>query len=101
MGIKVNSTFKDEINRHEVHKVKLSINAFQQYRNKKNVENPAGCLLKMIREEAEPNIPEVPEKSIPKTSNQSSALMNKSNEKLISTDKLKQLSNLFGKKNET
>ncbi|MBD2126677.1 DUF6262 family protein [Microcoleus sp. ZQ-A2] len=100
MGIKVSSKLKQEIARHEFYKIKLSLNAFQQYRSKTDVENPAGCLLSMIRDEAEPNI--IPQESATKPSNQCSVVMNNNNnKKLVSHDKLKQLSNLFAGKNET
>ncbi|MEH2390936.1 MAG: hypothetical protein V7K21_04430 [Nostoc sp.] len=97
MGVKVNSKLKQEIANREYHKVKLSIEAFHKYCSKTDVENPVACLLTMIRDEAKPNIPE---KSTPQPSNQSSVLMNNHQKKLISQDKLKQLSRLFNEKNE-
>lgn len=97
MGIKVTSKLKQEINSRESHKVKLSIEAFQEYRSKTDIENPAACLLTMIRDEAKPNIPE---KSTPQPLNQPSVIMKHNQKKLISQDKLKQLSHLFNKKNE-
>ncbi|OKH33446.1 transposase [Calothrix sp. HK-06] len=96
MGIKINSKLKQEIVSREYHKVKLSIEAFQEYSSKTNVENPAACLLSMIRDEAQPNIRE---QSTPLTSNQSSVVIQDNQKKLISQDKLKQLSNLFNKTN--
>jgi Family of unknown function (DUF6262) len=101
-GIKVNSKLKQEIARHELSTVKLSIEAFQQYRSKTHVDNPEGCLLSMIRDEAEPNGQDHPETSKPKSSiNQQSVNPTKEGQKkLVSPDKLKQLSNIFGKKND-
>jgi predicted nuclease with TOPRIM domain len=102
MEIKVNSKLKQEIARHELSTVKLSIEAFQQYRSKTHVDNPEGCLLSMIRDEAEPNGQDHPETSKPKSStNQQSVNPTKEGQKkLVSANKLKQLSNIFGKKND-
>ncbi|MBG1268562.1 DUF6262 family protein [Nostoc sp. WHI] len=97
MGVKVNSKLKQEIANREYHKVKLSIEAFQEYCSKTDVENPAACLLTMIRDEAKPNIVE---KSTPQPSNQPSVIMKHNQKKLISQDQLKQLSRLFNEKNE-
>ncbi|OUL36933.1 transposase [Nostoc sp. T09] len=97
MGIKMNSKLKQEIASREYHKVKLSIEAFQEYRSKTDIENPAACLLTMIRDEAKPNIPEG---STLKPSSKSSVAMHNNQKKLISHDKLKQLSKLFNEKNE-
>src|SRR5919202_1452509 len=80
MGIKVNSRLKREIACHESHKVKLSLDAFQQYHSKTDVENPAACLLSMIRDEAEPNI--ITQEPATKPSNQCSAVITNNNKKL-------------------
>jgi hypothetical protein len=43
-----------ELKQHQPEKVLRAMAAFEQYRLQHGVENPAGCLLQMIREEAEP-----------------------------------------------
>lgn len=58
MGIKIGVRLKQEIAKHEPEKVKLAISAFQQYRSHHSIENPDACLLAMIRDEAEPNVPQ-------------------------------------------
>jgi hypothetical protein len=58
MGIKIGVRLKQEIAKHEPEKVKLAILAFQQYRSHNSIENPGACLLAMIRDEAEPNVPQ-------------------------------------------
>lgn len=60
MGMKLGVRLRKEIEQHTPEKVKLSIKAFQQYRSNVVVENPGACLLTMIREEAELNIPHEP-----------------------------------------
>ena len=98
LGIKVGNKLKEEIIDREPERVRLSIEAFKQYRDSHNVKSQEACLLSMIREEAEPNT-----KSPPKTKKaQSKAIstLDKPNKKLISADSLKQLSNLFNNKND-
>lgn len=57
MGIKLGVKLKREIANHDPEKVKNAILAFGQYRNETPINNPGACLLVMIRDEAEPNIP--------------------------------------------
>ncbi|WP_392530090.1 DUF6262 family protein [Nostoc sp. C117] len=57
MGIKIGVRLKQEIAKHEPERVKLAISAFEQYRSHNSIENPGACLLAMIRDEAEPNVP--------------------------------------------
>ena len=98
MGIKLGSKLKSEITSREPEQIRQSIEAFKQYRDSHNVKSQEACLLSMIREEAEPNT-----KSPPKTKKaQSKAIptSNKPAKKLVSADKLKQLSNLFNNKDE-
>lgn len=60
MGIKIGERLQREISKHDPEKVKLSIEAFKQYRSYTVVENPGGCLLAMIRDETEPNVAQKP-----------------------------------------
>lgn len=60
MGIKLGVKLKREIAIHDPEKVKNAILAFGQYRSQTPVNNPGACLLVMIRDEAEPNIPHKP-----------------------------------------
>jgi cytochrome c556 len=102
MGIKVGVKLKEEIARHDANKVKLSIEAFSQYSDKTPVENPAGCLLSMIRSEAEPNVCEN------KTSYQNNQILESQvvtsteqhQKKLVPLDQLKKLSTIFDNKDE-
>ena len=57
LGIKPGVRLLREIPKHSPELVRLSIAAFEQYRSKTAVDNPSGCLLKMIQDEAEPNVP--------------------------------------------
>ena len=54
------SKLKREIAQHDTEKVRKAIEAFGQYRSQTPVNNPGACLLVMIRDEAEPNIPHKP-----------------------------------------
>ena len=95
MGIKVTKKLREEINLRDIEKVKLSIEAYKQYRDNHEVKSPAACLLSMICDEAEPNSENKPDKPqiyiftapLPK-------------EELVPLDKLKQLSNLFNQDND-
>lgn len=57
MGIKVGNKLKEEITDREPEQVRLSIEAFEQYRDSHDLKRQEACLLSMIREEAEPNTP--------------------------------------------
>jgi hypothetical protein len=57
MGIKIGVRLKQEIAKHEPERVKLAISAFKQYRSHHSIKSPGACLLAMIRDEAEPNVP--------------------------------------------
>lgn len=60
LGISVGNRLQQEISKHSPETVKVAIEAFQQYRSQTTVERPGACLLTMIRDEAEPNIPQKP-----------------------------------------
>ncbi len=95
LGLKVGNKLKLEITSREPEQVQLSIEAFKQYRDSHEVKSQEACLLSMIREEAEPNT-----ESPPKTKKAQQKIVSTPDEpakKLMSADKLKQLSNLFNK----
>lgn len=56
LGIQPGKRLLQEIYKHSPEDVKLSIEAYEQYRQKTNVTSPGACLLQMIQEEAKPNI---------------------------------------------
>lgn len=115
IGIKVNSKLKKEIDSHQSNTniVRLAVEAFQQYQSKTHVDNPEGCLLSMIRDRAEPNGQHThetsqslesgeaynPSKSISSNGQKPLNPKNDVQKDLISIDRLKQLSTIFGKKN--
>ena len=95
---KLLNQLKEEITSREPERVRLSIEAFKQYRNSHDVKSQEACLLSMICKEAEPNT-----ESRPKTKKASAKIIStsdKPNKKLMSPDKLKQLSNLFNSKDD-
>lgn len=98
MGIKVGTKLKQEIINRQPERVISSIEAFKQYREGHPVKSQEACLLSMICEEAEPNTASQPQDKKPLE--QIISTPNKSSKKLMSPDKLKQLSNLFHNKNE-
>lgn len=98
MGIKVGTKLKQEIINRDPKQVKSSIEAFKQYREGHFVNSQEACLLSMIREEAEPNTESKPDNK--KALQQVISTSNKSDKKFISTEKLKQLSNIFNNKND-
>lgn len=63
LGIKPGARLLREISNHSPQKVRSAIAAFEQYRSKTVVDSPGGCLLRMIQDEAEPNLPQEPESS--------------------------------------
>ena len=56
MGIKLGVRLEREIRQHDPQKVKLAVEAFEQYRSQTAINSPGACLLAMIRDEAEPNV---------------------------------------------
>ena len=98
LGIKVGKKLKQEINNREPEQVISSIEAFKQYRDNHDVKSQEACLLSMIREEAEPNTPSKLKARPPQQ--QITSTPQKSSKKLMSADKLKQLSNLFNNQDD-
>lgn len=60
LGIKLGVRLQKEIKQHTPEKVMQAIVAFEQYRSTTAIENPGACLLTMIKEDAEPNVPQKP-----------------------------------------
>lgn len=60
LGVKPGARLMREIRNHNPQKVRSAIAAFEQYRSKTVVDSPGGCLLKMIQDQAQPNIPHQP-----------------------------------------
>ena len=100
MGVKIGKKLEKEITERKPERVRLSIEAFKQYRDKPKVivQNQEACLLSMICNESEPN---TESKLKPKKAQQKIiSTQNKPAKKLMSADKLKQLINLFNNKND-
>ena len=98
LGLKVGNKLKKEIISRKSEQVQLSIEAFKQYRDSHDVKSQEACLLSMIREEAEPNTESKPKAKKART--KVIPVLDKPTKKLMSSDKLKQLSNLFNSKND-
>ena len=98
LGLKVGNKLKSEITSRKPEQVQLSIEAFKQYQDNHEVKSQEACLLSMIREEAEPNTESKPKAK--KTQREVVSTPKQSTKKLMSPDKLKQLSNLFNSKDE-
>ena len=99
LGIKVSKKLRAEIANRDLEKVKLSIKAFEQYRNNHDVKSQEACLLSMICDEAEPNTESKSQVRI-KPQEKVITAKDKSLKKLVDPDKLKKLSNIFNQKND-
>ncbi|WP_373543574.1 DUF6262 family protein [Chamaesiphon sp.] len=97
LGIKLTAKLKREINHRSPSSVKLSIEAFQQYRSKTDVSNPEACLLTMICDEAKPNGQQnsEPPESILLPSQEHLKPTMREDKELVSLD---ELSNIFNQK---
>ena len=98
MGLKVSKKLREEIDNRDPEQVKLSIEAFKQYRDNHEVKSQEACLLSMICDEAEPNTESKP--IISKSQQKIVTAADKANKELVSLDKLKQLSSLFNQNND-
>ena len=99
MGVKVSKKLREEIVNRDIEKVKLSIEAFKQYRDNHDVKSQEACLLSMICSGAEPNTESKTQVNI-KPQEKVITAKDKSPKKLVNLDKLKKLSNIFNKKND-
>lgn len=94
LGISLNPTLTKTIKSASEEAVLAAIEAFKDQLTKQDIPNPGGWLNKAIKEgwtKAEPLSTKPPSASRPKVV----TATDKSNKKLMSTDKLKKLSNLF------
>jgi hypothetical protein len=98
MDIKVSKKLREEIRLRDPERVQLSIEAFKQYRDSHEVKSQEACLLSMICDEAEPNTESKP--IISKPQHKIVTASNQPQKELVSLDKLKQLSSLFGQDND-
>ena len=98
MGIKVSKKLREEIANRDPEPVKLSIEAFKQYRDNHDVKSQEACLLSMICDEAEPNTESKP--IISKPQQKIVTATDKPQKELVSLDQLKQLSSLFNQNND-
>ena len=99
LGVKVSKKLREEIANRDLEKVKLSIEAFQQYRDNHDVKSQEACLLSMICDEAEPNTESKTQVNI-KPQEKIVTAKEPSPKKLVDPKKLKKLSNLFNQKND-
>ncbi len=99
LGVKVSKKLRAEIANRDLEKVKLSIEAFQQYRDNHDVKSQEACLLSMICDEAEPNTESKTQVNI-KPQEKIVTAKEPSPKKLVDPKKLKKLSNLFNQKND-
>ncbi|MDY6897374.1 MAG: DUF6262 family protein [Cyanobacteriota bacterium] len=99
LGIKVSKKLRAEIANRDIKKVRLSIEAFKQYRDNHDVKSQEACLVSMICDEAEPNTESKTQVSI-KPQEIIVTAKDKSPKKLVDPNKLKQLSNIFNNKND-
>lgn len=99
LGVKVSKKLRVEIANRDIEKVRLSIEAFKQYRDNHDVKSQEACLLSMICDEAEPNTESKTQVSV-KPQEKIVTAKDKSPKKLVDPEKLKKLSNIFNKKND-
>ena len=97
LGVKVSKKLRAEIVNRDPEKVKLSIQAFKEYRDNHDIKSQEACLLSMICDEAEPN---TESKVSIKAQEKIVTAKDKPQKKLVDPNKLKKLSNIFNKKND-
>ena len=100
LGIKVSKKLRAEIANKDIEKVKLSVEAFKQYRDSHDVKSQEACLLSMIQDEAEPNTESTTKPKDTLTKQKIAKASDKVIKKLVDPKKLKKLSNIFNKKND-
>ena len=93
------SIYMAELANRDIEKVRLSIEAFKQYRDNHDVKSQEACLLSMICDEAEPNTESKTQVRI-KPQEKIITAKDKSPKKLVDPNKLKQLSKIFNQKND-
>ena len=98
MGLKTGTKLKEEISNRDPEKVRLAIEAFQQYKADHYINSQEACLLAMIREEAQPNTSNGRAKQI--SNPQTNFVSEESNQELLTSEQLKQLSSIFDSNDE-
>ena len=98
LGVKVSKKLSAEIANRDIEKVKLSIEAFKQYRDNHDIKSQEACLLSMIQDEAEPNTDSKTKAKNTKPEQKITKASDKPEKKLVDPNKLKKLSNIFNKK---
>lgn len=100
LSVKVSKKLRVEIANRDIEKVKLSIEAFRQYRDNHDVKSQEACLLSMIQDEAEPNTDSKTKAKDTKLEQKIAKALDNPQKKLVDPNKLKKLSNIFNKKND-
>jgi len=99
LGVKVSKKLREEIASRDPEQIKLSIEAFEQYRATNSVKSQEACLLSMIRDEAQPNTESRTEsKPKAKSTKPEQTVVRGSDEpeeKRISLEELKGISSIF------
>ncbi len=97
LAIKVGKKLREEIEGRDTEQVKLSIEAFEQYRASHDVKHQEACLLQMIKDEAQPNT-RSKTKPKPQSTKPEQAVVKSSSElreEKVSLEELSQLSTIF------
>ena len=100
LGVKVSKKLRTEIANRDIEKVKLSIEAFKQYRDNHDVKSQEACLLSMIQDEDRPNTESKTKPKDTKPEQKIVTATDKPEKKLVDPNKLKKLSNIFNQKND-
>ncbi|NET44651.1 DUF6262 family protein [Okeania sp. SIO2B3] len=93
MGLNMGTKLKKEISNRDPQKVRLAIEAFQQYQANHHINSQEACLLTMIRSEAQPNTSNEGFKPI--SNPRKNIVSEESNPELLTLEQLKQLSSIF------
>ena len=97
LGIKVGKKLREEIAGRDTEQVKLSIEAFEQYRASHDVKHQEACLLQMIKDEAQPNTGSKTEPKAQNTKSEQTVVKSSDEpkEEKVSLEELSQLSSIF------
>lgn len=97
LEVKMTKKLSEEIESRDPEQVKMSIQAFEQYRASHNIKHQEACLLQMIKDEAQPNS-ESKTKPKPQSTKLDQRIVKSSNkleEEKVSLEELSQLSSIF------
>ena len=97
LGIKIGKKLREEIAGRDPEQVKLSIEAFEQYRASHSVKHQEACLLQMIKDEAQPNTESKTEHKAQRTKPEQTVVKSSEEpeESKVSLEELSQLSTIF------